>query len=474
MPPRRSRTPCTGWVTLLVVLAPATTAAQTPTMPSTLRYGSGLMDIPVSSVLSHLQVTGTFSGFYSSLGRRARIGDTGEVVGFGDGGSDVYTDGSVAIGLFDRLETGVTLQALGSEEEGGNLWGLFGRIRLWEPVDQGVGLAVGGRWLSSPSFGDGSSLAPGRLGFPDERLREEYEGAMPGLRTDLSFYGVATAYLRGFDGGPLPENDLSFTLGYGTGMFREGGALGLYAPSHTNGWFGGGALHLGLGTSSLLTLMVEHNGFDVNVGAHLDWQGIRLGAQVLATNHAQPEAGPISEYQEPKLGLVASLAICPGQPGFLCRPRRLERVEPDTIYIPPPPPDTVVVAEVSPTEEIEGEEVTLCLSTGQNVSLLVSAEGDTLVAGGAVSLDDARPALAFAGAYAENAFWYQDGRTIIFESAEYGPAGETFPVDCRQMLRVGVYEGIPVFSTVSARRPLNVLFIPVRPGLWMRYERGAR
>ena len=28
--------------------------AQTPTMPSTLRYGSGLLDVPVSSVRPHL------------------------------------------------------------------------------------------------------------------------------------------------------------------------------------------------------------------------------------------------------------------------------------------------------------------------------------------------------------------------------------------------------------------------------------
>ncbi|NIQ53688.1 MAG: hypothetical protein GWN71_09810, partial [Gammaproteobacteria bacterium] len=59
------------------------------------------------------------------------------------------------------------------------------------------------------------------------------------------------------------------------------------------------------------------------------------------------------------------------------------------------------------------------------------------------------------------------------ENAEYGKVEETFPVDCRQILRVGIYEGVPVFSTVSARRPLSVLFIPVRPGVWQRYERGV-
>jgi hypothetical protein len=36
---------------------------------------------------------------------------------------------------------------------------------------------------------------------------------------------------------------------------------------------------------------------------------------------------------------------------------------------------------------------------------------------------------------------------------------------------VGVFEGVPLFSVVSARRPLNVVFVPVRPGVWHRYER---
>ena len=458
-------------------LASGPVEAQTPTMPSTLRYGSGLMDVPVSSVLPHLHVTGTLSAFRTSLGQRVQIGEGGEVVGYGPGDTSIYTDGSVAVGLLDRFETGVSLQSFDDEASGGNVWGLFGRTRLWEPVDQGLGLAVGGRWLTSPTFEGAGSWAPGRLGFADRRLRDDYTGEPRGLGSELSLYGVATAYLRGFDGGPLPENDLSLTVGYGSGMFKDGGDLGFYGSGHTNGWFMGGALHLGLGPGSLLTVMVEHNGFDVNVGAHWDWQGIRVGAQYLATNHRWPASGHVSEYQEPKFGLLASFAICPGEPGLRCRPRGMARVEPDTLFIPPPPPDTVLVGEVPEAagtgEEVGGEGATLCLSTGQNVPVRVTESGDTLVADGAVSLQEARPYLSFAGSYAGDAFWYRDGRPVIFENAEYGPVEDPFPMDCTQILRVGVYEGVPVFSTVSARRPLTVLFIPVRPGVWRRYERGV-
>ena len=127
--------------------------AQTPTMPSTLRHGSGLIDIPVSSVLPHMAITGTLSGFFLKLGRRVEIDDTGAPVSFGPGIDEFFSDGSVAFGLFDRAEVGASFQSFADAASGGDVWGIFGRVRLWEPVDQGLGLAVGGRYLKSPSFG---------------------------------------------------------------------------------------------------------------------------------------------------------------------------------------------------------------------------------------------------------------------------------------------------------------------------------
>ena len=91
-----------------------------------------------------------------------------------------------------------------------------------------------------------------------------------------------------------------------------------------------------------------------------------------------------------------------------------------------------------------------------------------------VPLSDVGPGLVFAGAYAGNAFWYQNDDVIVFEGADFGKSEDTFPVDCSQVLRVGIYQGVPVFAVVSASRPLDVVFIPVRPGVWHRYERGLR
>lgn len=124
----------TGWLAGLglalaaLVSAPAL-EAQTTKLPSTLRYGSGLMDIPVASVLPHLTVTGTYSGLFMDLGRTLEIDGGGNGVGFGTGYDKFYSDASVAVGLFDRAEFGLSVQSLNDAAAGGNVWGLFGRVQ---------------------------------------------------------------------------------------------------------------------------------------------------------------------------------------------------------------------------------------------------------------------------------------------------------------------------------------------------------
>jgi hypothetical protein len=448
-----------------LVLIASPTGAQAPTMPSTLRYGSGLLGIPVSSVLPHLEARGTVSGFFLGLDRRVEVDAWGNATGLSGALDRFSADGALAIGLHDRFETGLSFQSFGDTSAGGNVWGLFGRVRLWEPVDQGLGLAAGARYLTSPDFGDGVEVVPGRLGFPDRRLARSYTGG-----TNLTVYGVATAYLRGFDGGPLPENDVTISLGYGSGMFRAGGKLDLYADGHANGWFYGTSLHVRASRLSILTLMAEHDGFDVNVGAQLDWSGLRVGLHWLASNHAPPPGGHVSEYTKPKFGLLASVGVCFRERTLRCRPRMMGRIEPDTIRIPPPPPDTVIVRGEAPPPP--GDDTRICLSTGQNIPVRITAAGDTLVGPRFLPLSALGPGLAFEGSYAAGAFWFESGQPITFEGFNFGRASDTFPIDCNEILRVGVHQGVPVFADVAAERPLVMIFVPVRPGQWRRYERG--
>ena len=82
--------------------------------------------------------------------------------------------------------------------------------------------------------------------------------------------------------------------------------------------------------------------------------------------------------------------------------------------------------------------------------------------------------MTFAGGYAGTAFWYEGNAVITFEGADFGKLSDTFPIDCDQIARVGMNQGVPLFADRAAERPLVVLFVPVRPGVWARYERGIR
>jgi hypothetical protein len=436
-------------------------------MGHTLRYGSGLLDVPVASVLPHLQLRGTYSGFWTDVDRVANLDPAGTVVGFTPGRRAYYGDGSLSLGLFGRAELGFSLQSLGDVDSGGDMWGLFGRVNVLQPRGQGIGLAVGGRYLTGGDFGDGVTRASGRLGFPDARLVQRFAGSDKEMRTRLSLYGVATAQLRGVDVSRIPENDLTLSLGWGGGMFRESSGIPLYGDG-SNGWFVGASSHWRLGASSVLQFMAEHNGFDVNVGAQFETRGARVGVHGLGVNHARPSGGYWSEYRSPKLGFSVSLSICPEERLLRCRPRLMERVEPDTIWIPPPPPDTVMVGGGQGPQE--GEAASVCLSTGQNAPIRITEAGDTLVGPSGTPISSLRPVVDFAGQYAGGTEWYTRGGEILFEGERFVPMGEPFDVDCGQILRVGSYQGVPLFADRAAIRPIEVLFVPVALGVWRRFE----
>lgn len=464
-----------GLATVVLLAAPAI-QAQTTTMPSSLRYGSGLMDTPVASVLPHMAITGTYSGFFLGLDRTVDINGAGDIIGYGPGfDRKWFSNASVALGLFDRVELGTTIQSLNDANAGGNSWGLFGRVNLFKPTNQGLGLAVGARYVTAPDFNDGTTYQPNRLGFPDVRFRESYTGK-DDLNTELSLYAVSTAHVRGFDEGFLPKHDLTLSVGYGTGMFKDGDKLPFYKYASTDGWFFGSALHFALGESSILTFMGEYNGFDANLGAQLDFGGIRLGAHYLAANYTKPANGYWSEYRKPKLGLLASLAICPSGGGLFCKPSMLARPEPEVRIVQVAgPPDTVRITRDVERALPDGTPAMVCLSTGENVEVRVTAQGDTLVGPQRASIRTLRPGVVFAGTYAEGRDWYTSDQAITFERLRYSKSGSDASLDCGQIMRIGEHMGVPLFAMRNANRPFETIYVPVRPGVWRGYiRRGER
>ena len=328
----RAARPVSGRAAAIFLLALAQpVAGQEFRMPNTLRYGSGLLDIPVASVLPHLAVVGTYSGFRLSFDRVIVLDRDGKEVYRGARHHKWNSDGSLAIGLFDRIELGATVQHYDSEENGGNMLGGFARASLLPASVDRIGLAVGARYVSSPSYGDRyrlGALQPGRLGHPDYRLVGDvpvYEE----FSSNVSPYVVATAHAVRSD-----DLDMTLTAGWGAGMFSAGGDRDFYADTEFGGLFGGAGVHRSLGGGRVLHAMAEFNGFDVNAGVQIDAGGIRVGAFALGLPYDDH-----STYRSRKFGFMGSVAFC-GARLSLCAGRTEAPPAP-----PPPPPPSGPTAE---------------------------------------------------------------------------------------------------------------------------------
>ena len=470
-----------GWLPSLIVAtvmagSASDVAAQATMMPSTLRHGSGYLDVPSASVIPHLAVLGTFSNMWVSTGQTLLVDGQGATVGIdADGREDSFGNASVALGLFDRVEVGATLQSFNDNDQGGNIVGAFGQVALLRPQETGIGFAVGLRYVQAPDFeGQTGAWQPNRLGFPDDRFVETLRdpGDLDGdISTQVTFYGVATAFLRGMNVDWLPEHDWTFSGGWGQGMFSEGEEVDFYSFADSEGVFGGGSLNLAITETSVLRLMGEWNGFDVNIGAQVDFGGFRIGGHYLGANYQQD----IDIYRSAKFGVLGSVALCLDGDSLMCRPGMLEReVMSDTIRLPAPPPDTVVVdREVAPPLPT-GTPAQICLATGQTAQVVVTAQGDTLVGPNRVSVRTLRPGIVFAGSYAAGADWFENDEAVTYEDTEYQKSGGEVSLDCASIMQVGVHMGVPLFAERSAERPFQTLYAPVRPGVWQGYERGLR
>ena len=464
MKKRTSKACVLGGVLPLALTLASGVVAQTTKVPSTLRHGSGLMDIPVAGVLADRALTVTYSGFWTSNDTDVTTDASGNITGTEAFPGGWNSDLAVTRGLFDLLEFGVNIQSLSDAEKGGTLWGAFGRLSILSPQTQPIGLAVGGRYSSSPDFGDGIAYAPNRLGRADRRLRGQLGSRE--IDTGFSFYAVAGWDLPGLPSSFLPDHDFSFTAGWGNGLFKEGDDLDWYASGDSGGWFAGVAWNLELAESRMLTFMSDYNGFDWNVGTQLDLNGVRLGTHVLGVNHSSNT----TVYRSSKFGLIASVALC-GR--GLCQPSLRDRPDPDVVVLPAAPPDTVVVTRVETPPPPAGTAVTLCLSTGDGVEVLLTSAGDTLVGPSRTPLSELRPAVALAGVYAENRAWFEAGEPITVEQRSYGRLGAAVPLDCGDIRQVGEHLGVPLYATDTGGASPEILYVPVRAGVWQPYSLGA-
>ncbi len=151
---------------------------------------------------------------------------------------------------------------------------------------------------------------------------------------------------------------------------------------------------------------------------------------------------------------------------FILGEREVERV----VELPAPPPDTIIVTQEVERPIPQGSPTEICLATGENVTIYITPQGDTLVGPNRVSVSSLGPGVAFAGEYAEDRPWFIADEPIEFDEREYVQSGGEVGLDCANIMRVGEYDGVPLFADVGAQSPYETLYAPVRPGVWQAYQ----
>ncbi|TVP55446.1 MAG: hypothetical protein EA351_10670 [Gemmatimonadales bacterium] len=131
------------------------------------------------------------------------------------------------------------------------------------------------------------------------------------------------------------------------------------------------------------------------------------------------------------------------------------------------------VAE-TPAEEAPapaGTPVTLCLATGESVTVYRTADGRTLVGADRIPLEEAGgAAVVFPGNYAEGEGWFVQDEPVEFEERDFLRSGGERELDCADLIRVGAFNAVPLFVSRTSEAPHEWLYVPVRPGIWQLYS----
>jgi hypothetical protein len=120
----------------------------------------GHVDVPSAAVLPHLAIVPTVSGFWVNLDNNPVINGQGQVIGTTGPFEKFYTDASISVGLFDRIELGGVLHSMNDNDvevggQGtGTIAGGFAQVALLRPGvrGEGVGLAVGLKAITDPDY----------------------------------------------------------------------------------------------------------------------------------------------------------------------------------------------------------------------------------------------------------------------------------------------------------------------------------
>ncbi len=254
----------------------ASPLAAQQTYPQTLYWGAGLVDIPVAWVAP---LSGDFALNYSV--KTFEKGDqTVTKINYND---QLNSQLTFSLSFLGRVEAGVAFYSSNPE------YGFFGQALVlneeqfrgrpggWFIPSIAFGVRGIGPYDQIDRFGIGYSLLPPNPGSPN--YRHVADSIHEGFDVTPTVYGVGTKSFSLADiRSGWPDVNLSISIGYGNGLFSEDGELGdAYAKNSTGGLFGGLKVDFTPTPNTVLSLMAENNAWDYNVGASLDWRGMRAG-----------------------------------------------------------------------------------------------------------------------------------------------------------------------------------------------------
>jgi hypothetical protein len=259
------------------VAVTARTAAAQNEFGNTRYWGTGLIDIPVAAVSP---LSGDFTIQYAGTGYQ-----TNAAVPLYH--TSLNSQGVLTVGILGRAEVGVTAFS-GDPEQGFSGQVLLLREQDFNPTSPlhflpnvALGIRNVGPYSHIDRFnlGYGESVNPNGGSAPVIRV----DSVHASFDTKNSVYGVATkGFMLSDLKSSLPEVRLDFTVGYGDGLFSNHGNLPtrLYASNATGGLFYGIDASMRPTPNTLVTIMGENNAWDFNMGAQVDYRGLRAGVAV--------------------------------------------------------------------------------------------------------------------------------------------------------------------------------------------------
>jgi len=282
---------------LLAVSAGGSALGAQQQYPQTLYWGSGLIDIPVAWVSP---VSGDFAVNYAGL--NVRHDPNEPKINYSN---NVNSQLVLSLAGWGRVDLGYA--AFSSNPE----FGFFGRALLLREEDLGdsrmarwlapsvaVGIRNVGNYKRIDRFGIGYAMLPG----PNNNMQHIADPEHQNFNTANTVYGVATKgwSLQEFRTS-WPDIDVSLSVGYGNGLFKDDGGLGdAYSTHSTGGVFFGGKVDFNPAPHTVLTLMGENNAWDYNLGASVMYRGIRAGVNLITVGGGSFSSNSATPYNYQK------------------------------------------------------------------------------------------------------------------------------------------------------------------------------